>query len=355
MPPVFGRYRDLINADISAYSEVLNTRWQHDFGFETTQILDSYLKILSRGGKRLRGCLGMWAYDAAGGTDATLALRIARNLEMIHAYLLVVDDVADLAETRRGGPSAHKLIEALHTREKWFGDARHFSHMQAVNAGLAAQHLVMQEISELATRDVTKLEGLRELSAVLFKTVIGQIADLKHQAVRNITEKEVIVMMKNKTAYYSFVSPLQFGVITAGKDWSDYQWLERWALNIGLGFQINDDILGVFGNEKMSGKSNLDDIREGKITLLIVRALARASNEQQSQLLGQLGNPAFSNENLVHIQAILEDCGALRYCQGLVQSYTKKAIASLDSAPAEYHERVNCLKELSQLLANRHA
>lgn len=347
------RYRVLIDSDIAIHCETLTKRWQQELGLDTAQILDSYLAILSRGGKRLRGALGMWAYDLAGGKDDTLAIRTARALEMIHAYLLVVDDVADQSEIRRGGSTAHILLKNRHQAEKWFGNATHFGHMQAINAGIAAQHLVMQEIAELPAPDVIKLEALRELNAVLFKTVSGQIADLNFQAIRNITEHEVIAMMTQKTALYSFVSPLQLGIIIAGKNWSDFSWLEQWAVNMGLGFQINDDVLGIFGDEKLSGKSTLDDMREGKITLLMVRALESANENQKIQLLRCLGNPEATRHELEQVQTILEDSGALAYCQGLAQNYTQKAILSLDTAPAAYQKQALVLRSLSQAMVTR--
>lgn len=349
----FSHYKSLIDGDIAEYSHILTERWQQDFGIETAQILDSYLSILSRGGKRFRGSLGMWAYSLASGDDEELATRLARSLEMIHAYLLVIDDVADLSETRRGGLSAHILIEKYHDEEGWFGNAQHFGETQAVNASLAAQHLVMQEITELPVGDTIKLEALRELNVVLFKTGAGQIADINYQAMRDISEREVLTMMKQKTAYYSFVSPLQFGIIMAGKDWSEYAWLEEWAINIGLGFQINDDIIGVFGDEKVSGKSSLSDIKEGKLTLLVVRALTHANVEQKTRLLQLLGSDTLSQAELEEVQVIIENSGALDYCRALAQGYASKAVVALETAPSPLKESAAILKNLSQAIVNR--
>ncbi len=324
-------YKTIIDRDIAAHSDVLLERWQRDYGLETAQVFEAYLSVLSRGGKRLRGALGMWAYQYAGGSDDILAVHIARALEMVHAYLLVVDDIADEAHLRRGGLSAHKLLESYHSESKWFGKSHIFGQMQAMNAGLAGQHLVFQEIAEFAVNDSIKLEAIRELSAILSQTVAGQIADINHQVIRDIGEKEVLAMMQRKTAQYSFVSPLQFGVILAGKDWSDYDWMQQWAHNIGLSFQITDDILGVFGDEKQTGKSNLDDLREGKITLLIVRALDRTSEKEKDQLLSILGKPEIDTSDLEKVQTMLQDSGALSYAQGLAKTYSEKAFSALSN------------------------
>lgn len=347
------KYKVLIDADITEYSQELAERWQLELGWETTQVLGSYLSVLSRGGKRLRGSLCMWAYGLAGGDDEALALRLARVLEMIHAYLLVVDDVDDQSEMRRGGQTAHILLEKYHHGAKWFGNSKHFSQMQAINAGLAAQHAVMQEITELTAPDSTKLEAVRELNAILFKTVAGQIADINHQAIREVSEHEVINMMQQKTTFYSFVSPLQLGVIMAGKDWSQYAWLEQWAVNIGLSFQITDDIIGVFGDEKISGKSNLSDIKEGKITLLVARALEQSQPEQKEQLLQYLGNKNLTQSDLEQVQAVLEDSGAMTYSRRLAEDYAQRAIQNLKQAPIELKDRLELLKSLPGFIIQR--
>ncbi len=211
----------------------------------------------------------------------------------------------------------------------------------------------MQEITEMPAADVTKLEVLRELNAMLFKTGAGQIADVNYQAIRTVSEREVLTMMTQKTAYYSFVSPLQLGIIMAGKDWSGYAWLEQWALGIGLGFQINDDILGVFGDEKVSGKSNLSDLREGKMTLLVVRALAHSDEGEKNQLLRLLGKPDLAQAELEQAQAIIENSGALQYCRALAKKYTSEAVTALDTAPAADKEQADILRTLSLSLVKR--
>lgn len=325
----FARYKALINADIVEHSQLLLERWQRDYGLETAQMFDAYLSVLSRGGKRLRGILGIWAYEQAGGNDEELAVRAGRLLEMVHAYLLVVDDIADEANLRRGDLSAHKLIEKHHAQQGWMGNASHFGEAQAMNAGLAAQHIIMQEMAELPVGDSVKLEALRELSSALTRTVAGQIADINFQVMPEASEREVLAMMRHKTAYYSFVNPLQIGVILAGGDWAKFQYLETWAVNIGLSFQLQDDILGVFGSDDQTGKSNLDDLKEGKRTLLVVRALASASPEQKQTLLATLGNPSIGQPELESVQAIFEDTGALHYVRELSERYASKAIEAL--------------------------
>ncbi len=346
--PQLTDYKSLIDADIAEHSQLLLERWQRDFGLEAAQIFDAYLSVLSRGGKRLRGALVMWAHKRAGGSDEELALRGARLIEMIHAYLLVVDDIADEASTRRGDVAAHKMLEAYHVEQNRIGDSAHFGEMQAMNAALAAQHIVMQELAELPAPDSVKLEAIRELNITLTRTLAGQITDISFETLSDVQEHEVITMMSQKTAHYSFVNPLQIGVILAGGDWSQQKWLEKWALSIGLSFQLQDDILGVFGDNKKTGKSNLDDLAEGKRTLLVVRALTHANETQKKQLLTILGKRGIGEAELEVARAIFKDTGALDYVQTLSKNYAKAAIEALDG-----QLEASFLEELSHALTNR--
>lgn len=346
-------YKAAIDTEIAEYSSVLLERWQREYGFEAAQIFDAYLDILSRGGKRLRGALTMWSYQLAGGADEQLIGHVARLVEMTHAYLLVVDDIADGASTRRSGSSAHKLLEAYHQEQSWFGDTAHFGMSQAMNAAIAALHIIMQELSELPVGDSIKLEAMREFNETLVATVAGQIADINNQSIREVKESEVLHMMQLKTANYSFVSPLEIGIIMAGKDFSDYEWLQNWATNIGLAFQIKDDILGMFGKDEITGKSNLDDLREGKVTLLMVRALGHAHQSQKTSLLTVLGKAEPNKEDLESAQSILEATGALAYCQELAQNYGQKAVSSLEAAPSQMKDHVAFLVELSRSIVVR--
>ncbi len=331
---VLNRYKQIIDEDIATYSPGILDRWRQDYGSAAELHLKAYLDILSRGGKRLRGALVMYAYEFAGGQDLSLAKTAARSIEAIHAYLLIVDDVADKSSTRRGGPSAHSQLASYHQKQNWHGDSVHYGASQAVHSALAGAHLAIQGITDLQEVDDNyKLKALSVLNHGLTTTVAGQIRDVYNQAVQDISELEVRQVLTMKTAYYSFLNPLEFGLSLAGSQLSEYPWLKPYATHIGLSFQIIDDILGTFGDTSKSGKGTTDDLSEGKITVLISYALSHADKKQRQQLLDILGKANITKKEHQIAKNIIQETGALEYSRQLADSQAKLAIQALEKAP----------------------
>ncbi len=328
-------YKKIIDADIESYGRDVLRQWQKDYGASAQVHLKSYIDILSRGGKRLRGALAMYAYEMAGGQNKELAKIAARCIEAIHAYLLIVDDVADKSARRRGGPSAHEQLANYHKAHKWHGDSRHYGESQAVHTALAGAHLAIQEITNLSVSDSYKLKALAALNAGLATTVAGQIRDVYDQAVREISESEVRKVLTMKTAYYSFLNPLEFGLTLAGKTLDEYSWLKLYATHVGLSFQVVDDILGTFGDSKESGKGNTDDLSEGKITVLIAHALNNANSKQHQELLSVLGKEHITRKEYELAKKIIQETGALDYSRQLADTQAKLAIKVLKDAPSD--------------------
>lgn len=346
-------FKALIDADLIEYTAILKGRWSKDYDETSQQIFAAYLDILARGGKRLRGVLAMCAYEMGGGEDEELNIRAARIIEMIHAYLLVMDDIADRSHLRRGGPTAQIILSDLHKANGWFGDSAHFGVSQAMNAALAALHIIMQEVAELPVQDTYKLEAQIVLNRGLTKTVVGQINDINNQVIQEVGEKEIIEMMTRKTAYYSFVNPLEFGLVLAGKDFAEFVWLEDWAINMGLSYQIQDDILGIFGDDSISGKSALDDVREGKLTLLVARALSHVAESDKKIILDALGRDTITDAELEKIKEIMQTSGVLQYTLGLSEQYAKKAIAALSRSPEIYTNTSTFLAHFTRAMLKR--
>src|SRR5687768_11477115 len=133
-------YKKLIDADIAAYSKHIETITLQNYGPYSRIATDAYLSILNRGGKRIRGALVLLGYEMSGGKDRDMILQVARAIEMIHAYILIVDDFQDRSPVRRSGPAAHKLLAEYYTRHNLGADAEHFGEAIAMNAALAGNH-----------------------------------------------------------------------------------------------------------------------------------------------------------------------------------------------------------------------
>jgi geranylgeranyl diphosphate synthase type I len=158
------------------------------------------------------------------------------------------------------------------------------------------------------------------------QTIIGQAQDIGIENKKSATEKEVLTMYENKTARYTFEGPLHLGAILAGCDnEKSLKALSEFAVPVGIAFQIQDDILGVFGNEKKIGKSVASDVEEGKLSLLVVKALNACSMVEKKLLNEILGKKNLTKENLKSFQEIIINAKSLAYSQQLAAKYFNAA------------------------------
>ena len=346
-------YKKIIDQDITTFSQQLSKNTSKEYNRTVEQMVDAYADILSRGGKRLRGALVIHAYFMAGGTDKKFAAHDARCIEMVHEYLLVVDDIADCSETRRSGLAANKILEQHHEKNNLYGDGKHFGTSQAMHVALFGLHSAIEEITKLTMPDATKIAVLSHLNKSLITTIAGQVSDVYNEALREVSEQSVRQVLTWKTAYYSFLNPLQFGVILAGKDFNDYPWLNKYAVHVGLSFQITDDILGVFADESESGKSTLDDLREGKITLLVAKTLQKATTSQKKTFLNILGKQTISRKEQKAVKDIMQKSGALQETKDTASEEAAKAIFALAEAPIELQHYVRFFDGLALYITQR--
>lgn len=350
-------YKQLLDGVIITYCDELLNASEDGFTSYSRDVVATYCDILRRGGKRMRGALVMNAYQMLGGTDQQVSLKAAQAIEMVHAYLLIVDDVCDRSLMRRGGPSAHVLLTEQHRAMQMKGGSEHFGVSQALNAALLGSHLAQLELTKLGVPDQFKLEVLHDLNQALVVTLHGQINDIFNEAIQHVSELDVEHALLWKTAHYSFETPLQMGVTLAqADDPVAAEIIREYSNHMGLAFQIVDDILGTFGNSFESGKSAMDDIKEGKVTLLISRALERATMDQREQLLGALGNQKLTPDELDACRQIIEDTGALDYARQRANNHAARAVEALDKAPGSWsRDGVAFLRELAGFVTNRKA
>lgn len=349
-------YKRQLDQTIDAYSKQLLVECEQQFTSYSRDVVAAFCTILRRGGKRLRGALVMNAYDMTGGTDQALSLKAAQAIEMVHAYLLIIDDISDRSLLRRGGPTAHIMLAEQHRQMRLRGSSDHFGIAQAINAALFGSHLAQLELTKLPVSDSVKLEAVHDLNRILITTLHGQMNDIFNEAVQDVGETMVGQTLTWKTAYYTFQNPLQLGATLAGADLASASVLEEYSKHLGLAFQIADDILGTFGSSFESGKSAQDDIKEGKVTLLVSRALERASPQQKQELLSALGNQRLTPLEQEACRRIIEDTGALDYARQLAKQHAAKAVAALDSAPRTWSKTgVAFLRELAAFVVQRKA
>jgi geranylgeranyl pyrophosphate synthase len=201
---------------------------------------------------------------------------------------------------------------------------------------LLGAHLAETTISGLDGDPERKVRAVQNLHRNLLHTVFGQLRDILDEARDGVSEEDSLTVTRLKTAYYTFISPLQFGAILAGASDEDTEYLAEFGLHAGIAFQIVDDILGTFGNEEDLGKSVSSDILEGKMTLLTIYALAHAVPEDQKVLEAALGNQTITAEVLAECQQILVRTGGLDHAQEVARLELAKARKVLKGAPKSW-------------------
>jgi geranylgeranyl diphosphate synthase type I len=265
-----------------------------------------------RGGKRIRGALVMLT-GGEGALDASI------GMELLHAYLLIHDDFMDRDEIRRGGPTLHASLSR--------GAGEHIGGSVAILLGSLCQAWAYELVLGSPGR---ALEAARLLTSALQDVTVGQALDVLAPLGPELDAPRVAQIEQMKTGSYSFELPLKLGATLAGAPPEVLAALERFARPLGQAFQIADDLLGTFGAPEVTGKPNASDLREGKRTLLIARALERATGEDAAALRAGLGNPQADVEEL---RAILRRSGAVDAARAEAERLRDQALGELPSLP----------------------
>ncbi len=349
-------YKNQIDSEISDYSKQVQKSTLQHYGNHSRVATDAYLEILNRGGKRIRGALAMTGYYMSGGTDHQMILKAARSLEMIHAYLLIMDDIQDRSVSRRGGTTAHVALGEYHNQKNLSGNSEHFGVSIALNAMGIGNHAAQVTIANLEVAEELRLKALSILNQSVIITAHGQTSDIMNEVNGEVTMRDVDNVLQWKTAHYTFLNPLTFGQVLAGADCQATDAIREYALSAGRAFQITDDILGIFGSERASGKSSLDDIREGKRTILTLYALKHAEKADRHFLMQMLGNSELSQSEFEQCKSIIVESGALAYTQSEAEKSVQKAVYSIEHSSQNWPPEQNSfLRGLAQYLLTRTA
>lgn len=289
--------------------------------------------IVLSGGKRLRAAFMYYGYIAGGGTETEKMLRTSMSVELIHAFLLVHDDIIDRDDIRHGVPTLHKRYADFGKRFFPERDIEHFGNSIAMIIGDMLYSFGNDILFRADFPKERVFSALSRLQSVVSFTVVGQARDIYMEYKREASEEEILLMYRNKTAKYTVEGPLHLGAILAGADDTLLTQLSAYALPLGIAFQIQDDILGIFGSAKQIGKPVGSDIEEGKLTLLVARALRNGSKEERRRLKELLTRGSLLTEaERLEFNGIIEKTGSRREIQALAQEYIaegKRALVEL--------------------------
>ena len=309
-------------------------------------------KIALAGGKRLRPALMYYGYLAVNGKEKNKIIRTAVSVELIHIFLLIHDDIIDKDNKRHGIDTIHfryqKLGEKLFPKD----DSKHFGNSMGIIVGDMVSALGNQIIFNSEFSPALIVNALSKLQSVVSMTVIGEAQDVYIGYKGKASEKEILEMYKNKTAKYTVESPLHLGAILGGADDKILKSLSRLAIPIGIAFQIQDDILGVFGSEKKLGKSVGSDIKEGKQTILVSKAIENSGYSQKKMLNNLLGKNDLTTGDVKKFREIIIKTKSLDYAQDMAQKFISQGKREIEKARISKKAR-DFLLGIADYMANR--
>ncbi|MBI3282552.1 polyprenyl synthetase family protein [Candidatus Curtissbacteria bacterium] len=270
-------------------------------------------------------------------------LPVCLAYEIVHNFLLIHDDIIDRSEKRRGKPTMHKRYE------KFFG--AHYGGSQAMIIGDVAFIEAMRLINEARFDAGVKNETFSKMLDILLLTAWGQALDVEY-AFRQATFGQIWEMVKLKAAKYSVIGPLTIGAQLAGASRGQQKAIADYGEKVGIAFQIQDDILGVFGDEKVLGKSTLSDMREGKNTILIYKTREMARSEDKKTIDRLWGKKDGHMSDIRVIGRIIERSGALEWCRKENRQLIEQAKSAVLEITEDSHLKT-IFNQLAEYVATR--
>jgi geranylgeranyl diphosphate synthase type I len=295
----------------------------------TGEIVVAAKEYTLRGGKRLRPIFCIHGYQCLSDTNIDAIIEASISLELMQSYLLIHDDIMDEDEIRRGKTTFHIICKALCERE--FGTTKSLKFGESI--AIVAGDLLEAYGEEILANSPFNSEYVRKALAKYAKIVenvgYGQILDITAERKGGFNEDEILTIHKLKTASYTIEGPLHIGALLAGANEADLQILSDYGIPLGLAFQIQDDILGLFGSEEKTGKPVGSDVQEGKKTLLILHALDSCMDDEKALILNALGNEQITAEDVDRVREIVRRTGSLEYSKRLVAEMSDKAVQAI--------------------------
>lgn len=313
-----------------------------------------------RGGKRVRPAFAWTGWLGAGGdahgNDAAAVLRVCSALELVQACALAHDDIIDSSATRRGFPTLHVEFAQRHRAGGWAGDADRFGESVAILLGDLALAWADDLIRESGIDAAAQARISPPWSAMRTEVLGGQFLDVRTEVTADESVEAALRINRYKTAAYTIERPLHLGAAVAGADDALIAAYREFGTDIGIAFQLQDDLLGVFGDPEVTGKPSGDDLREGKRTVLFAEALVRAdaSDPAAADFLRRGIGTDLTDEQVHRMRRVITDLGAVQAVQDRIDALTATGLRALDASTAANTAKAT-LREMAVALGRRSA
>jgi geranylgeranyl diphosphate synthase, type I len=319
-----------------------------------TPFLEDLAEFTLRGGKRFRALLVLAGYHLATGRPPDVALPAAAALEHFQSWMLVHDDIIDHSEQRRGGPTLHRALAQRHATGQLLGDAEAYGIGMGITLGDLQEPFTIAALLAVQVPIARRQAALSEYVRMTRDTAYGQLLDIENGAtpVARIREKDVLRVHELKSAVYTVASPLRIGAALGDASPGLLEDLEAIGIDLGIAFQLRDDILGTGLGGDQSGKS-ANDLIEGKRTLLVVKALATIDEAGRGVLGSVLGEPAASPDQVRAAQQLLVASGSLAHSEAVIGRLTRRAYRRVERSRALDPSGRELLREIGDRLVQR--
>ena len=304
-----------VSNSIKKNAKFVNKFLRKELNGDPKQLYDAASHLIIHGGKRLRPYLVLKSCQMLGGKQSD-AISAASAVEMIHNFTLVHDDIMDNDEMRHGVTTTHKK----------------FDIPLAILAGdvlYSKAYNTISSKSKLSSNYTTQL--VSKLSKACIEICEGQVNDIKFAENKKIpTEKEYIKMIEKKTAVLFEVS-CDMGAICAKRKQRDVKNLSAFGKNLGIAFQITDDLIGIIGDSKITKKPVGNDIREGKKSLPIILAIKKARGQNRTKIMRVFGNSGASKQQINLAVNVIRSLGVEKEVRDVALKYAQRAEKSISS------------------------
>ena len=300
-------------------------------GFQPETLFEPPRYVFSLGGKRIRPVLTLMAVDLYG-KEVETAVNAALGIEIFHNFSLLHDDLMDNADVRRGSATVHK---------KW----------NANTAILSGDAMVIEAYKYIAKVPQKHLAEVLELfSDTAMDICVGQQYDMDFEHRSDVNEAEYIEMILKKTAVLTGCS-LKMGAILADADKRDAEALYQFGLNLGLAFQLKDDLLDVYGDQKSFGKKIGGDIISNKKTYLLIKALKNSNPDQRKELDKWLSAKQYETDEKVEaVKKIYDELKLKVISENLIEKYYLASLDCLSSVNVADDRKLELIKLSENLM-----
>ncbi|GAA4546041.1 polyprenyl synthetase family protein [Pseudonocardia xishanensis] len=320
------------------------------------EAVDALSRFVLGGGKRIRPTFAWWGWRGAGGDPASAeadgVLRALSALELIQASALVHDDLIDASATRRGRPTVHVEFAARHADAGWSGPPARFGAAAAILLGDLALTWADDLYWDSGVAVEALARGAEAWRGMRTEVLGGQFLDVHTQATGDESAAAALRIDRYKTAAYTVERPLHLGAALAGADDTLITAYRRFGADIGVAFQLRDDLLGVFGDPEVTGKPAGDDLREGKRTLLLALALEKAG-PARAEITAALGDPELTPDTVERLRGLFLELGAVQAVEQRIAALTGAALDALTTADIA-EPASTTLQELAVRATRRH-